>query len=121
MKYFAATAALVALVPSVLALTINTPIGVVQCQPTLLTFEGGSPPYYLTIIPGGQASAAPLKSFPPQSGSSVTWVSDIAQGTSVTFALKDSTGLTAFTDSVMIQTSSDKRYRTALPDEKICS
>ncbi|CAA7267159.1 unnamed protein product [Cyclocybe aegerita] len=141
MKYFAATAALVALVPSVLALTINTPSAKflilpynkpnvpalhtvlawfnASPEPTLLTFEGGSPPYYLTIIPGGQASAQPLKSFPPQSGNTVTWVSDIAQGTSVTFALKDSTGLTAFTDAVTVQTSTDKSCITGSTDATV--
>ncbi|KAG8948046.1 hypothetical protein FRC04_010088 [Tulasnella sp. 424] len=40
--------------------SINTPSGVIQCLPVQLTFSGTSPPFIVTIVPGGQAGAAPL-------------------------------------------------------------
>ncbi|KAF9476681.1 hypothetical protein BDN70DRAFT_811864 [Pholiota conissans] len=110
MKYFVSTAALFSIIPGILSLTINTPTSVVQCQPQLLSWSGGAPPYYLSIIPGGQASAAPLKSFDTQTGSSLTWIVDLPSGTSITCALKDSTGATAYTDMVTIQPGTDSRY-----------
>lgn len=33
----------------------------------------GTAPYYVSIIPGGQPSAAALEAFPQQSGTSYTW------------------------------------------------
>ncbi|KAF4614221.1 hypothetical protein D9613_007753 [Agrocybe pediades] len=107
MKHFATVAVLASAIPTIWSLTINTPTSVVQCQPQLLTWSDGTAPFYLTVIPGGQASAAPLKSFDPQNGNSMTWIVDIAGGTSVTIALKDGTGAMAYTDQVNIQTSSD--------------
>ncbi|KJA22881.1 hypothetical protein HYPSUDRAFT_138475 [Hypholoma sublateritium FD-334 SS-4] len=101
MKYFVATAALVSVIPGIVSLTINTP------YPQLLSWTDGVGPYYLSIIPGGQPSAPSLKSFDTQSGNSITWNTDIPAGTSVTFALKDSTGATAYTDTVTIQKSAD--------------
>ncbi|KAF9565218.1 hypothetical protein CPC08DRAFT_720580 [Agrocybe pediades] len=110
MKHFATVAVLASAIPTIWSLTINTPTSVVQCQPQLLTWSDGTAPFYLTVIPGGQASAAPLKSFDPQNGNSMTWIVDIAGGTSVTIALKDGTGAMAYTDQVNIQTSSDSRF-----------
>ncbi|KAH6908993.1 hypothetical protein BKA70DRAFT_221869 [Coprinopsis sp. MPI-PUGE-AT-0042] len=96
-----------ALVPAVLGLTINTPTGVVQCQPIMLTFGSGAAPYYVSAIPGGQVSAAALRTWDPTSASSLTWNVDIASGTSLSFIVKDSTGAQAFSDSVTVQSSSD--------------
>ncbi|KAF5327601.1 hypothetical protein D9619_004809 [Psilocybe cf. subviscida] len=109
MKCYITLAALAAIAPVVLATTINTPSSVVECQPQLLSWNGGQAPYYLSIIPGGQPSAAPLKTFPTTSDSSVTWIVDIPGGTLVTFALKDSTGATSYTDTVNIQKGPDSR------------
>ncbi|KAG8938373.1 hypothetical protein FRC00_000219 [Tulasnella sp. 408] len=39
---------------------INTPTGVQQCLPAQLTFSGTSPPFIITVVPAGQAGAAPL-------------------------------------------------------------
>ncbi|KAF8199580.1 hypothetical protein BJ912DRAFT_655872 [Pholiota molesta] len=107
MKYFATTAALVSAIPCIVSLTINTPTSVVQCQPELLSWTDGAPPYYVSILPGGEPGATPIKSFDTQTGMSLTWNVDIAAGTSVTFALKDSTGATAYTDTVPIQAGPD--------------
>ena len=38
--------------------TLTTPAMLVQCQPALLTVAGGTGPYYISVIPAGQASLA---------------------------------------------------------------
>ncbi|KAL7008102.1 hypothetical protein EMMF5_002284 [Cystobasidiomycetes sp. EMM_F5] len=98
------------------ALTINTPsagasIGsivdnsdsLIQCQPTLLSWGDGVAPYYLAIIPGGQPSAAALENLPQQTGTSYTWLVDLASGQSVTVRVTDSTGAINYSDKVTIQ------------------
>lgn len=107
MKYstFVAAVAL-ASVQSVWGLMINTPTSVVQCQPILLTWSGGQPPYFLSALPGGQASAPALKSWDSTSDTSVTWTVDLQAGTSLTMSIKDSTGAIAYSDAVTIQSSS---------------
>ncbi|KDQ59239.1 hypothetical protein JAAARDRAFT_206173 [Jaapia argillacea MUCL 33604] len=96
MKFLSTTFAVASLVAGALAqLTINTPASVVECEPVLLSWTSGTPPYYLSILPGGQPSAAPLYQFPQQTGTSVTWVVNIASGTSIGLTLRDSTGTTA--------------------------
>ncbi|KAF8896283.1 hypothetical protein BD779DRAFT_1495003 [Infundibulicybe gibba] len=109
MKTSIAFAALVSLIPGTFAaLTINTPTNAVQCQPLLLSWVDGQPPYFLSVLPGGQAAAPPLKSFPTQNGTSLTWPKvDIQAGVGITLALKDNTGAQAFSDIVTILTSSD--------------
>ncbi|KZP23822.1 hypothetical protein FIBSPDRAFT_1042667, partial [Athelia psychrophila] len=77
------------------ALTINTPSNVVECEPTLLNWTGGVPPYFLSIQPGNQPSAAALESLGTQTGNSYTWSTDIAAGTSIGLSIRDSTGATA--------------------------
>ncbi|KAF8149850.1 hypothetical protein B0H34DRAFT_163995 [Crassisporium funariophilum] len=103
----ATTIALVSLAPGIFSLTVNTPSSMVECQPQLFTWTDGTPPYYLTIIPGGQASAAPIKSFDTQNGNSITYLCDIPAGTPVTIAVKDSTGAQAFSDIVNVQKGND--------------
>lgn len=107
MKSFSTVIALASIVPAVMSLTMNTPSSVVQCQPQLLTWTDGASPYYLSVIPGGQPAATPIKSFDTQTGNSLTWTVDIPGGTSVTFSLKDSTGAVAYTDMVTVQRGSD--------------
>ncbi|KAF8520518.1 hypothetical protein JB92DRAFT_3111729 [Gautieria morchelliformis] len=86
---------------------INTPASITECQPTQLGFSGGQPPYFLSILPGGQVGAAPIENLGTQSGTSLTWNADIASGTSITFQIKDSTGATAFSAIVTVQAGSD--------------
>jgi len=95
--------AFVSLVVAVLAagvnsqnqLTINTPQNVVECEPILLTWLGGTPPYFLSILPGGQPGAAAVEDFGQQNGTSLTWNANVAAGTSLGLTLRDSTGATA--------------------------
>jgi len=108
MKSFAILSVFVALVAQTSALTINTPASIVLCEPVEFTWSSdGVPPYFLTLLPGGQAEAAPLKSFPQTTGTSYTWIADLAAGTSITAALRDSTGEQVFADADTIQTSSN--------------
>lgn len=62
-------------------------------------------PYYLAIIPGGQASAAALKDFGEQSGTSLTWTVDTSSGTSVSVKVTDSTGAINYSSPVTIRES----------------
>ncbi|OJA12420.1 hypothetical protein AZE42_03389 [Rhizopogon vesiculosus] len=85
-------------------LTINTPANVVECQPTLLSWSGGTAPYFLVgnfltrfILPGGSPTSASLENLGQQNSTSVTWICNIASGTSLGLTLVDSTGLTAQT------------------------
>ncbi|MER6384092.1 Ser-Thr-rich GPI-anchored membrane family protein [Streptomyces sp. NPDC001118] len=85
----------VAEAPAVESFTINTPTNVVVCQPVLITWSGGEAPYSLTILPGSQPGAAPLRDLGQQDGTSYTWTADLPAGTSVGLTLKDSTGQVA--------------------------
>lgn len=102
MKFFAIATALVSVVPGIVATTINTPSNVVECEPIQFTWTAGTSPYYLSLIPAGQPSASPLKTFPTQSGTSYTWNVDLQSGTSVSAEIKDSTGAINYSDSFTI-------------------
>lgn len=75
--------ALVSLLPASLAqATITTPASLTTCQPILLTIGGtGTPPYYISVIPGGQVASAALETFPVVNASGgVTWLVNLAAG-----------------------------------------
>lgn len=75
--------------------TINTPANVVECQPTLLAWSGGTAPYFLSILPGATPNGVAIENLGQQNGTSVTWICNIQSGTSIGLTLRDSTGLTA--------------------------
>ncbi|KAF9779333.1 hypothetical protein BJ322DRAFT_1113689 [Thelephora terrestris] len=77
MKFTVAATTLISLAPAVLGLTVNAQGNAVQCQPLLLTWSDGTPPYFLTLIPAGQVSAPPLETFPTQTGNELAWVVDL--------------------------------------------
>lgn len=79
---------------SALGQQINTPATLTTCVPAALTWTGGQSPYYLSVLPGGQASGTPLESFGEQTGTSYTWTVNLAAGQAITLALTDSTGKT---------------------------
>ncbi|KII89930.1 hypothetical protein PLICRDRAFT_697750 [Plicaturopsis crispa FD-325 SS-3] len=116
MKSFAAAIALVALIPHVLGLTINTPVNVVECQPLQFTWTGGTGPYFLSLVPGGQSMAAAIKQFPEQQGTSYTWNVDLPQNTQFNIALKDSTGATAYSDVATVLAGSTSCENTAVTE-----
>ncbi|KAI9639456.1 uncharacterized protein MKK02DRAFT_39754 [Dioszegia hungarica] len=100
---------LAALVASVSAqLKIETPTSLIECQPAKLMWSGGTAPYFPAVIPGGQASAAALKTFPQTSDTSLTWTVDLATGQEVTLRITDSTGAINYAEKVPIQAGSSK-------------
>ncbi|KAI0033563.1 hypothetical protein K488DRAFT_12544, partial [Vararia minispora EC-137] len=72
-------------------------------EPVQFTWQGGSPPYYLSIVPGNQPSAPLLKQFPSQQSTLYTWVANLPANTSFNLALRDSTGQQAFSAVVTEQ------------------
>lgn len=85
---------------------------------TLLTYallcsawSGTSGTVYLSIIPGGQPSAAPLLNLGqfPEGTTGYTWTpspQEIPAGTSITISLTDGTGAPAYSDQLTIREGS---------------
>ncbi|KAF8904358.1 hypothetical protein CPB85DRAFT_1225608 [Mucidula mucida] len=87
----------------------------VRAEPQLLQWSGGTSPYYISVIPGGDVSASALKSFDATNATELTWTVDITSGTSMqalTVRAKDSTGAIAYSGEVSVQEGSDTRYVT---------
>ncbi|OJT15217.1 hypothetical protein TRAPUB_8232 [Trametes pubescens] len=78
-----------------------------QCEPIQFTWQGGVPPYYLSLVPGDQPGATPLKQFPAQSGESMSWLVDFPADTAFSSSLRDSTGEQAFSDIQTVQQGPD--------------
>ncbi|CAE7215251.1 unnamed protein product [Rhizoctonia solani] len=87
--------------------SINTPASLVQCQPTQLSWIATNTPVYISIIPGGNASAPALVDLGQQSGTSMTWAVNITAGTSITCRITDANGAIAYSASVSVQSSSN--------------
>ncbi|KAF9474240.1 hypothetical protein BDN70DRAFT_899120 [Pholiota conissans] len=106
MKSFFAPIAVVAALASAVsvqaAFTINTPLNVVVCQPALLNWVEGQAPYFLSILPAGQPSAAALVDLGQQTGNSVTWLANLGVGTSAFLNLRDNTGAIAQSGNFII-------------------
>jgi len=83
-------------------LMIQTPAALTECQPVLISWSGGTAPYFVAVIPGGQPSASALENFPEQNGTSTTWTVDLAAGTSVAFKVTDGTGEINYSQAVTI-------------------
>ncbi|KAK0193764.1 hypothetical protein F5146DRAFT_998294 [Armillaria mellea] len=99
--------AVCALVGSALAqgdLTINTPAGLTQCLPTLLSWTGGTGPYFLTVTSGTDPNGNPIANLGEQSGTSFTWTVTFPQGTGLVFNIRDQTGAVKQTAPVTVQT-----------------
>ncbi|CAD6579988.1 MAG: hypothetical protein TREMPRED_002625 [Tremellales sp. Tagirdzhanova-0007] len=88
-------------------LTISTPASLVECQPAAITFSGGTGPYILAAIPGGQVSAVALETITSAlTASPYTWLVNLASGTNVTLRLTDSTGAIQYSSPEVIQPGS---------------
>ncbi|KAL5504115.1 hypothetical protein ACEPAH_8188 [Sanghuangporus vaninii] len=115
-------------------LQINTPTNVIQCLPQLITWSGGTGPYfvrlalffsssvsrvylnlcyYFSVQPGGQPSAAALVDFGQQTGTSLTWVVNIQSGTSIGLTIRDQTGTVANSAPFDVGSSSDSSCLSA--------
>ncbi|TXT13794.1 hypothetical protein VHUM_01161 [Vanrija humicola] len=86
---------------------INTPGALTECQPVLLTWNGGQGPYFVSVIPGGQPGAAALVDFGEQTGNQLTWRVNLAAGTQISLKIVDQTGNTNYAQAVSIQKGSD--------------
>ncbi|KAF8149902.1 hypothetical protein B0H34DRAFT_678849 [Crassisporium funariophilum] len=109
MKSFFASLALIAtLATSATAqFTINSLANVVVCQPSLITWTGGNPPYFLSILPGDQPTAPALLDLGQQNGTSVTWRANLPVGTTGFLQLRDNTGTIAQSGKFTVLTGSD--------------
>ncbi|GAA6057837.1 hypothetical protein JCM3770_000604 [Rhodotorula araucariae] len=82
---------------------ITSPPSLLQCLPASLTIQGGQAPYTVSVLPGGQVGAAPLETLPPVTApGTVTWIVDLAEGTEVTFAVRDATGALGYSAPIRI-------------------
>jgi hypothetical protein len=72
-------------------LTIVTPPPPVQCQPSLLSWSGGSPPYIVGVVDTTNPDT-PVIQWTDLTNTSITWVATTPPGTSLLFTIKDSTG-----------------------------
>lgn len=74
--------------------SVATPSSLVQCQPYLITWTGGSAPFFPRITqPGNTASI--IENFPQTSDRTYSWTVDQPVGQRVTIVIGDSTGATA--------------------------
>ncbi|KAH9481374.1 hypothetical protein JR316_0005899 [Psilocybe cubensis] len=122
---FAAVATALCLSAGALAQTspplVNTPVpNPPVCQPLLITWSGGTPPYFLrsvgfpslvvpllNILPGGQPSAPALLDFGQVDGTSLTWRVNFTVGTSLGLVLRDNTGLVSQSAPFSVAAGSD--------------
>ncbi|KAI0325539.1 hypothetical protein GY45DRAFT_1340053 [Cubamyces sp. BRFM 1775] len=86
---------------------ILTPNPPTQCVPVQIKWNGGTPPFFLSIFPGDQPQAPSLEQFPNLQSSPFTWNTNIAAGQSVGFQVTDNTGAVAQSGSVIIQPGPD--------------
>ncbi|ESK94632.1 secreted protein [Moniliophthora roreri MCA 2997] len=105
MKYSLAIAALaLQALPGVFAqITMNTPTNLVTCQPVMLSWTGGTAPYFLSLQDGNNFDGPALKRFDQQNGSSFSWTVDVPSKQKIVFLLRDNTGSTSVTAPVVVQ------------------
>ncbi|KAH8823010.1 hypothetical protein DL96DRAFT_1620138 [Flagelloscypha sp. PMI_526] len=86
--------------------TINTPTSPVVCQPLLISWSGGTPPYILSIVDGNNPTGPSIMDLGSQNGQTFTWKVNIAPS-KIGLKLIDATGLTANSSPFDILTGSD--------------
>jgi hypothetical protein len=86
-------------------LTVNTPTSVQACLPVAISWTGGTPPVYVSLINGGDPTSPILKDFGSQSDSSLTWQVDQPAGSSLTVQIRDSKGKLNYSDKFTVQPS----------------
>ncbi|SCV74753.1 BQ2448_7782 [Microbotryum intermedium] len=90
--------------------TISTPTSLIQCQPIALSWTAGSgAPYYVSAIPGGDASGTALEQIGggALNATTFTWTVNIAAGTSVTLKVIDKSGNPNYSQKVTVQAGSN--------------
>lgn len=73
-------------------LTINTPSNVVVCEPILLTWGGGTPPYIVSVLPAASPSGPAVVTFPQTSATELTWLVNQQANTMLSLSVRDNTG-----------------------------
>ncbi|KAI0820666.1 hypothetical protein BC628DRAFT_1341437 [Trametes gibbosa] len=84
-------------------LVIDTPAVARQCEPTLVTWQGGKPSYQLSVVSGGHL----IGLFLDLDETQFLWPTNVSKGTAVALQVGDSLGNTAQTPSFVIQPGSD--------------
>ncbi|KIM62694.1 hypothetical protein SCLCIDRAFT_1214791 [Scleroderma citrinum Foug A] len=84
----------------------STPIYVVQCEPTLLIWSGGTGPYFLSILPGANVLGAALENLGQYNGQSMTWTCDFPSGSYLALGVRDSIGEVALSGSFTVNPGS---------------
>jgi hypothetical protein len=78
------------------------------CQPTLLTWSGGVSPYTLDVLDAKDANGTVLEQLVSGSNDEqFTWNVDQPAGTELLGRIKDSTGQTRTTATIVVQNGSD--------------
>uniref|UniRef100_A0A0S1MIE7 Secreted protein n=1 Tax=Phakopsora pachyrhizi TaxID=170000 RepID=A0A0S1MIE7_PHAPC len=90
---------------------INTPTSLVQCLPSLISFSGGKPPYYVSAIPAGQTAAQPLADL-GQHDAPFTWNVNLAGKTEISLQIRDTDGKINYSQGVKIQDSTNSTCLT---------
>ncbi|KAJ7104147.1 hypothetical protein B0H15DRAFT_808756 [Mycena belliarum] len=88
--------------------TINTPTvsnAAAECQPFLLSWSGGTPPWFVTIQTNPIGTSA-VADFGQTSATSATWIVNATVGSSLLFQIKDSTGASASSAPFQVVTGS---------------
>jgi len=85
-------------------LTVNTPSQVINCQPVIINWTGGTPPYFLTILPGNQPTGSAIVNLGEFTGNTATWfVNILQQYKTIILNLRDSTGAISQSAPINIQ------------------
>jgi len=110
---FASLAAILALAATAGAqddngFSIATPGPTPVCQPLLINWSGGSPPYFLSVFPGDQPNGTPLLDFGQQTGNSFRWIVNITAGQNIGFTIRDNNGVVKQSAPFPLIASSDQ-------------
>ncbi|KLT46088.1 hypothetical protein CC85DRAFT_239208, partial [Cutaneotrichosporon oleaginosum] len=83
-------------------------------EPTRLQWSGGSPPYWVTVIPAGQPSAAPIMTLADSSdATSMTWNVNLPANSQITLQIRDGTGNVQYSSPITVQAGSNTACLTA--------
>ncbi|KAL0580966.1 hypothetical protein V5O48_001058 [Marasmius crinis-equi] len=85
------------------AVTMNTPTNLVTCEPVMLSWNGGTAPYFLSLQDGNNFNGPAISRFEQQKTNSMSWTVTVPAGKSVAFLLRDSSGQMSLTAPVSVQ------------------